>query len=99
MPEITLKLYATLREIAGEGKIIMNVPEGSSVKELIRSLFNQANYKEKFIERYGSLFKKKNMEERFLVFVNNNPISSLNGFETKLKDKDKVEILEPISGG
>jgi len=97
MPEVTLKLYATLREIAGEGKIIMNVPEGSSVKELIRSLFDQ--YKEKFIERYGSLFKKKNMEERFLVFVNNNPISSLNGFETKLKDKDKVEILEPISGG
>ena len=99
MPEITLKLYATLREIAGEGKIIMNVPEGSSVKELIRSFLKQSNYKEKFIERYGSLFKKKNMEERFLVFVNNNPISSLNGFETKLKDKDKVEILEPISGG
>jgi MoaD family protein len=97
MPEVTLRLYATLREIAGEGKIIMNVPEGSSVKELIRSLFNQ--YKEKFIERYGLLFKKNNMEERFLVFVNNNPISSLNGFETKLKDKDKVEILEPISGG
>jgi len=31
MLEVTLKLYATLREIAGEGKIIMNVPEGSSV--------------------------------------------------------------------
>ncbi|PKP61745.1 hypothetical protein CVT91_02045 [Candidatus Atribacteria bacterium HGW-Atribacteria-1] len=97
MPEVTLRLYSVLREIVGEGKIIMNVPEGSSVKELIRSLFDQ--YKEKFIERYGSLFKKKNMEERFLVFINNNPISSLNGFETKLKDKDKVEILEPISGG
>jgi len=97
MPEVTLKLYSVLREIAGEGKVIMNVPEGSSVKELIRSLFDQ--YKEKFMEKYGSLFKKKNMEERFLVFVNNNPIYSLDGFETKLKDKDKVEILEPISGG
>jgi MoaD family protein len=97
MPEVTLKLYSVLREIVGKDKLIMNVPEGSSVKELIRSLFDQ--YKEKFIERYGSLFKKKNMEERFLVFVNNNPISSLHGFETKLKDKDKVEILEPISGG
>ena len=97
MPEVTLRLYSVLREIVGKDKLIMNVPEGSSVKELIRSLFDQ--YKEKFIERYGSLFKKKNMEERFLVFVNNNPISSLHGFETKLKDKDKVEILEPISGG
>jgi MoaD family protein len=97
MPEVTLRLYSVLREIVGKDKLIMNVPEGSSVKELIRSLFNQ--YQEKFIERYGLLFKKNNMEERFLVFVNNNPISSLNGFETKLKDKDKVEILEPISGG
>jgi MoaD family protein len=97
MPEVTLRLYSVLREIVGKDKLIMNVPEGSSVKELIRSLFDQ--YKEKFIERYGLLFKKNNMEERFLVFVNNNPISSLHGFETKLKDKDKVEILEPISGG
>jgi len=99
MSKVTLKLYSTLREIVGKDKLIMNVPEGSSVKELIRSFLKQSNYKEKFIERYGSTFKKDNMEERFLVFVNNNPISSLHGFETKLKDKDKVEILEPISGG
>ena len=96
MPEVTLKLYSTLREIAGEGKIIMNVPEGSSVKELIRSLFNQ--HEEKFRERYGLLFKK-DLEYRFLVFVNDNSIYSIDGFETKLKDKDKVDILEPISGG
>jgi len=57
MLEVTLKLYSALREIAGEGKVIMNVPEGSSVKELIRSLFNQ--YEEKLMEKYGLLFKKR----------------------------------------
>ena len=96
MLEVKLRLYSALREIVGEDKFIMNVPEGSSVKELIRSLLNQ--YEEKFRERYGLLFKK-DLEDRFLVFVNDNSIYSFDGFETKLKDKDKVDILEPISGG
>ena len=96
MLEVKLILYSAMREIVGEGKFIMNISEGSSVKELIRSLFNQ--YEEKFRERYGSLFKK-DLEDRLLVFVNDNSIYSFDGFETKLKDKDKVEILEPILGG
>jgi len=36
MPEVTLRLYSVLREIVGKDKLIMNVPEGRSVKELIR---------------------------------------------------------------
>jgi len=97
MAKIILRLYAALREVVGEDKLIINVPEGSSVKDVMRSLFNR--YEEKFRERYTLLFKEKDMEKRFLVFVNDNPVYSLDGFETKLKDKDKIDILEPISGG
>lgn len=34
-----------------------------------------------------------------LVFVNDKPISALEGLNTPLKDADKVLLLFPISGG
>lgn len=97
MPKIKVRLYAALREIAGESEVVIDTPQGISVKEMMRSFFEQ--YEEKFKERYGFSSRKDDVEKRFLVFVNDAPIYSLDGFDTKLKEGDKVDILEPISGG
>lgn len=41
MAKIILRLYAALREAVGKDKLIINVSEKSSVKDVIRRLFDQ----------------------------------------------------------
>lgn len=97
MAKIKVRLYAALREIVGKNELVINVSQGTSVKRAMRSLFKK--YEEEFKQRYGFSFQKDGTEKRFLVFVNDNPLHSLNGFDTELKEGDKVDVLEPISGG
>ena len=96
MPKVTVKLYSVLREIAGKSTLKMEVPDKSSVKDVIDKIIHQ--FKEGFEDRYR-LVGGGNITEYFLVFVNNTPISHLAGLETKIKEGDVLDILEPVSGG
>ena len=97
MTEVTIKLYSVPREVVGKSSLVMKVPEGSSVKDVVRRLIHQ--FKEGFEERYRLVEKDDDIVSYFLVFINNTPMSHLEGLETKIEEGDVLDILEPVSGG
>ena len=96
MLRVTVNLYSVLREVAGRSTLKMAVPDKSSVKDVIDKIIRR--FKEGFEDRYR-LVGEDNITEYFLVFVNNTPISHLEGLETKIEEGDVLDILEPVSGG
>lgn len=96
MARVTVKLYSVPREVAGKSTLKIVVPDRSSVKDVLEKIIHQ--FKEGFEDRYR-LVGERNILDYFLVFVNNTPISHLEGLETKIGEGDVLDILEPVSGG
>lgn len=96
MAKVTVRLYSALREVAGESTLKMTVPDNSLVKDILKRIFRQ--FRKGFEERYRAVGEDKILDY-FLVFVNNTPISHLEGLETKVEEGDVLDILEPVSGG
>jgi len=92
---VTVKFFTTLREIVGKREEEFEFSRGTTVKELLKHLS----------ESYGQAFKEYIYNERgrvksYLQFlINGKSITTLKGFETRLKDGDKVAIIPPIGGG
>jgi MoaD family protein len=62
------------------------------------------NFLEELVSKYPNLkkelFNKNNeLTEYVCIFVNDKPISSIKGIDTKLKDGDEILFFIPISGG
>ena len=92
MPEVIVKLYTSLREIAGEKETRVNA---ETIKETLNILS----------KKYGNNFKNHlldddgNLKPFFHIMVNGRKIGLLNGVETKLKNGDVVDIFPPVGGG
>lgn len=92
---VTVKFFTTLREIVGKREEEFEFSRGTTVKELLKHLS----------ESYGQAFKEYIYNERgrvksYLQFlINGKSITTLKGFETRLKDGDKVAIIPPVGGG
>ncbi|MEM2896967.1 MAG: ubiquitin-like small modifier protein 1 [Candidatus Bathyarchaeia archaeon] len=92
MPEVTVKLYTSLREIAGEKETKVNA---GTIKEVIAVLS----------KKYGDGFRNHLLDENgnvkpfFHIMVNGHKMGLLSGVETKLKDGDVLDIFPPIGGG
>lgn len=91
--EVTVKFFATYREVTGEGQI--SVSDVSTVKELLDRLVVEFGEKmsNMLFESQGKLRDSVN------VLVNGRAIVFLDGLETKLNRGDSVAIFPPISGG
>ena len=93
--EVEVKYYAMLREASGRKREVFELPEKSSVGDLMDLI----------VGRYGDPFHRYvyDSERRvrdFLSFMLNGvSVSSLEGFETALGDGDVLAILPPIGGG
>lgn len=94
---ITVKAFANLRSIlGGSHKILLELREGSSLKDLINTLS----------EKYGKLFKesilqpeKDEIHPYIKILLNGRDVEFLNGLLTKLNDGDEVVIIPPAGGG
>jgi MoaD family protein len=92
---VTVKFFTALREIVGKREEELEFSRGTTVKELLKHLS----------ESYGQPFKEyiyseKGRAKSHLQFlINGKSIATLKGFETKLKDGDKIAIIPPIGGG
>lgn len=94
MPAVTIRVFATLRELLGIKAIDVNAPV-----EDVEGLIN-------FIaERFKPDFKNALMDPKgqvkrgFSVLVNGRDIAFLEGLRTKLKDGDTVALFPPVGGG
>ncbi|MEM3506046.1 MAG: ubiquitin-like small modifier protein 1 [Candidatus Bathyarchaeia archaeon] len=92
MPEVIVKLYTSLREIAGEKETKVNA---ETIKEVLKILS----------EKYGNEFKNHLLDENgnlkpfFHIMVNGRKMGLLDGVETRLKDGDVLDIFPPVGGG
>ncbi|WP_406660010.1 ubiquitin-like small modifier protein 1 [Methanolobus sp. ZRKC3] len=94
MANITVKLFANLKEIAGESSFSLS---GETIQDILYSL----------IEKYPGLdefvFEQKGNNPRICgyinVFLNGNNIKHMEELDTNVNDGDEVGIFPPVSGG
>lgn len=94
--EVDSSRLIPLREAVGTKSLIMDVPEGNTVNDLVLSLD----------EKFGSAFKKMSGKElydrvitRYCIFLNNRALWLPQQLKISLKDGDEVKILLPSGGG
>ncbi len=89
MPKV--KLYATLKEIAGTDTVFV---EGKTVKEAIENLIKKyPQLKDEIISKNFSL------KDDYIYLVNGRNIVFLQKENTPLSEKDKLTIFPPVGGG
>jgi MoaD family protein len=82
---VALRLFAAAREAAGRGSDELEVPDGTTLGELL----------EHATRRYGDEFAAVLGTAR--VWVNTEEPEA--GSETRLRAGDEVAVLPPVSGG
>ncbi len=93
--EIKLRYYAMVRDAAGKRAETLSLPEGATVMDLIDRLI--ALYGEPL---RGYLYDDEGRLLDYLMFsVDEQDIRSLDGYETVLRDGDRVLVMPPIGGG
>ncbi|MBN2110320.1 MAG: MoaD/ThiS family protein [Methanosarcinaceae archaeon] len=93
MPEIKVRLFANLREKAGESTLML---KGETVQDILLSLIDLHPSLEELI------FERKDQPELrgyISVFLNGNNIKHMDHLGTRLNDGDEMGIFPPVSGG
>ena len=93
---VTVKFFATLREITGKKEEKIKVTENSTLNSLIEHLSKK--YGTTFTEH---IYKKGegNINPTLQFLIDGTNVNALNGFKTKLKNGNVVVIIPPVGGG
>lgn len=93
MARVTVKFFATVREVTGTPRVEM---EAENIRELLEHL------KKKFGRRFEeTVFDEdtNDLKRFFSCMVNGKRIELLDGYETSLEDNDAVALFPPVGGG
>jgi len=89
-----VRLYASLRELAGERDIEVALPDGAVVRDILNRLGElRPILAERLLDEDGNIPRSVN------VFVNGRDIRDLSGLDTPVTPDDEVTILPPAAGG
>jgi molybdopterin synthase sulfur carrier subunit len=90
----TLKLFATLRDIAGTSTITIPFEDGITVRHMIENIRNvQPELAEAILDEHGELTGLVH------VMVHGRNIHWLNGLDTLVRESDQVVLMPPSAGG
>ncbi len=94
MAEKTIKLFATLRDIAGAKEITVPLENGMTARDLVRAV--TAAHPE-----LGSKILNEDGELSGLVhiFVDGRNIEWLNGLDTVISEDTDLVLIPPVAGG
>jgi molybdopterin synthase sulfur carrier subunit len=88
-----LKAFARFRDLLG-GEMEVDLPEGSTVFELLKKLASRSNdLRDQIFDDSGKIRDDVN------VMVNGRHFESLKGAETDLADGDEVALFPAVVGG
>jgi len=92
---VKVSFYATIRAIVGAKTLAIDLPEGSSIQELLDRLIERCPpLAEKLLDPDGKLSRSVQ------VFVDGRSAFHLpDGLETKLRDDQEVDIFPAVGGG
>ncbi|MFX1587660.1 MAG: ubiquitin-like small modifier protein 1 [Promethearchaeota archaeon] len=91
--KITVKLFAQFREFLKKNKIEIEVEEGTNIFQLIESLCDLYDLREKIFD------KKNEIKQQINILKNGRQIKFLEGTKTKLEHGDEISLFPPIMGG
>ena len=91
--KLKIKLLRPFSNAVGKSELELDF-DGMTLENLLKVLID------KYPKLKKEFYTKTNeLTEYMCVFVNDKPISALNGINTELKDDDEILFFIPISGG
>jgi len=91
--KLKLKLLRPFSDVVGKSELELDF-NGNHLRDLFNLLTD------KFPDIKKELYKKNGeLTEYICIFVNDKPISALNGINTELKNGDEILFFIPVSGG
>lgn len=92
---VTVKFLAIFYELAKTFRVELEIPEGTTVRQLLRLL------DEKFNPNISKtlLNDDSGLKEGYNILVNGKSLDYDKGLDMVLSDGDEVVLLPPISGG
>ena len=96
MIHVTLKPHATLKAVFGQDSMIISVPEGSTVGEVLDRAISR--FREDLEPRYG-FQRSQELLQHCILLLNGRHYSQPDALGSEVKDGDRVEIHAPLAGG
>lgn len=93
MARVTVKFFATVREVTGVKSIEL---EADTIRNLLDIL--KTTYGEKFTRTVIDS-ESGNLKQFYSCMVNGKRIELLDGYDTTLSDNDAVALFPPVGGG
>jgi molybdopterin synthase sulfur carrier subunit len=90
---ISIKFFATFREIIGKKELDVEYREGMTMGDLLQELCSKSESMEKACFENGKL---RDYDE---LLINGHNIQFLNGLDTVLQDEDVIAVFPPVAGG
>ena len=91
--KLKIKLLRPFSDAVGKSELELDF-DGMTLENLLKVLID------KYPKLKKEFYTKTNeLTEYMCVFVNDKPISALNGINTELKNDDEILFFIPISGG
>jgi len=98
MTTVTIKFFATFRELTGKREEKMQIDqERTTIAYILDKLSDE--YGKNFKDYVFEPSKRKSLKSQISIMVNGTSIRNLERLKTNVNDGDTVAILPPISGG
>jgi molybdopterin converting factor small subunit len=95
--KVTVKMGAPLSQVIGEKKVILNMPEGATLAEVLDEL--RVRYPDFEEGLKGKGLRKPFERTIYSVFVDARPVSFKDAGRTVLADGDRISLFLPVAGG
>ena len=90
----TVRLYASLRELAGDRIVEVSLPDGATVRDVLTALVEaRPALAGRVLDEAGQVVQYVG------VFVDGRDIRHLRGLDTPVKPENEVYIFPPTAGG
>ena len=90
----TLKLFATLRDLAGTKEVSIAFQDGQTVRQLVSTI-------QTAVPQVGELMLNEDgtLSDAVQIFVHGRNVIWLNGLDTTIRDEDIITLIPPSAGG
>jgi molybdopterin converting factor small subunit len=96
MIQVTLKPHATLKEVFRQDSMIISVPEGITVREVLDHAIGR--FQEELVPRYG-LQGAHDLLGHCILLLNGRHHSNPDALGIAIQEGDQIEIVAPVAGG